>query len=191
MFEAKLIEDIVQNEIKEVILYPVTLAKFLLNMPKISSFFENNETDKFEIELENCQNCKSDLLCRKHTSISRIVNETGKVAYDLDTDTFLLKNEIWKAPKDDRKLKLVYCPHTKLMQGQPTSSKVKKVSFIVTKVTEEIYSSLVDKYSPRVVTFRSSSLSTVPLKFWINEDFTGIVYASSNLSSKIFLELNK
>ncbi len=176
-------------------IFPITLIKYLLNKDLILSFFEKVgqiEFDKIpsKIILDNkecpaCINNKNNgmnLLCRKHTSIQRILN-TDKVCYDIDTQIFLYMNEIFKMIDD--KLCIVYCPHPKLIQQNPsdikeklqlTSHKIKKISTIVTKLPEPV------QFSDKVYAqFNSNELSKRYIKCWFNNDFSLIIIPDDNI----------
>jgi len=155
-------------------IYPITIIKFLLNKRRILTFFQNAANEKFEIKAiytldntscEPCQLKKSEgILCRQHTSIDRVLN-AKTVAYDLDTQVYIYKNEIFKQVGD--KLVIVYCPHTKLITGEITDSKVRKVNPIT--IIDPKFTGL-PTYT--VKEFLSSQLMDQNLSCWFNNDFS-------------------
>lgn len=155
-------------------IYPITLIKFLLNKKRILTFFQNAANASFEIKAvytldnSNCEPCKEKLsegiLCRQHTSISRVLKATT-VAYDLDTQVFFHNNEIFKQVGD--RLVIVYCPHTKLITGEITDSKVRKVNPIT--IIDPNFTKLPDY---NVKEFLSSSLLDLNLTCWFNAEFS-------------------
>jgi hypothetical protein len=176
-------------------IFPITILKYLLNRDLILSFFEKVgqiEFDKIpskilldEKECPACINNKNNgmnLLCRKHTSIQRVLN-TDKVCYDIDTQTFLYMNEIFKMVDD--KLCIIYCPHPKLIQQNPadpkeklqlTSHKIKKISTIVTKLPSVV------QFSDKVYAqFSSNELLKMWIKCWFNDDFSLITVPDENI----------
>jgi len=174
-------------------IFPITILKYLLNRDLILSFFEKVgqiEFDKIpskilldEKECPSCINNKNNgmnLLCRKHTSIQRILN-TDKVCYDIDTQTFLYMNEIFKMVDD--KLCIIYCPHPKLIQQNPTDSKlqltshkIKKISTIVTKLPSVV------QFSDKVYAqFSSNELLKMWIKCWFNEEFSLVTVPDENI----------
>ena len=102
--------------------YPITIVKFLLNRRRILSYFERAADPDFEIRVtystkySECEICKEKepegILCRQHTSIDRVL-KTNNVLFDLDTNVFFYKNEVFRMVGD--RLVVVYCPHPKLL----------------------------------------------------------------------------
>lgn len=153
--------------------FPITLVKYLLNQDKILNFFnlinENNieENPSFinsdSSVCEACINNQRNMMCRKHTSIKRVMD--SKIAcFDEDTDIYLYMNEIFKRNND--RLAVIYAPHTKLIQGPITSYKVKKISSLITRVNDDV------KPFEKVYRFKSSELSTLYMKCWFNDEFS-------------------
>jgi len=154
-------------------IYPITLVKFLLNKRRILSYFNKATSDEikvtYKVDSSDCSICKEKasegFLCRQHTSIERVLS-TNEVAYDLDTQTYLYKNEIFRMVGD--KLVIVYCPHPKLITGEITDSKVRKINPITVvdptltglpqyeKIKEYLSTHLMDKY----------------LRCWFNNEFS-------------------
>ena len=115
--------------------YPITIAKFLLNKRKILSYFSKAADKDFEIrgvkysiDPSTCEVCKQKepegILCRQHTSINRVLT-ADVIAFDLDTNTCFYKNEIFRFIGN--RLVIVYCPHPKLIVDEITDSKVRKI----------------------------------------------------------------
>ena len=157
-------------------LYPITIVKFLLNRRKILSYFSKAAEENFEIRgtkyTTNWQDCKacqerkdSGIRCRQHTSIERVLN-AKKVAKDLDTNTFFYKNEIFRMVGN--KLVIVYCPHTKLIEGEITDEKVRKVSPIT---IDDPNLTTLPKYE-NVSTFLSNEHMNQQIKCWFNKQFS-------------------
>jgi len=155
--------------------YPITIIKFLLNRRRILSYFERAADPDFKIRMtyttehENCEVCKEkiteNILCRQHTSIERVLKTNG-VLFDLDTNVYFYKNEIFRMVGN--KLVIVYCPHPKLITGEITDSKVRKVNPIT--VVDENLTDL-PAYN-KVSEFISSSLMEQNMKCWFNYEFS-------------------
>ena len=156
-------------------IYPITIVKFLLNKKRILSYFKKATDENFEIRVKyfvdhsDCIPCKdkaSDgVLCRQHTSISRVLN-TNEVAYDLDTNVYFFKNEIFRMV--GKRLVIVDCPHPKLINGNITDSKVRKINPITIEDPE-----LTDlpQYG-KIKEFISSELLDQYLRCWFNNEFS-------------------
>ena len=155
--------------------YPITLVKFLLNKRRILSYFrkalENHSKIKMKYTIDNsdcdiCQKKKSqNILCRQHTSINRVLN-ADCVGYDIDTNIYFYKNEIFRMVNDNRMV-VVYCPHPKLITGDITDSKVRRINPITVEGVTEA------DFKPRVVKeFLSSELFDQNLKCWFNKVFS-------------------
>lgn len=155
--------------------YPITIIKFLLNRRRILSYFERAADPDFKIRVtyttdhNNCEVCKEKLsegiLCRQHTSIDRVLKTNG-VLFDLDTNVYFFKNEIFRMVGD--KMVIVYCPHPKLISGEITDSKVRKVNPI-TVIDENLTG--VPAYE-KVTEFISSGLMEQYMKCWFNYEFS-------------------
>jgi len=164
--------------------YPITLIKFLLNKRKILSYFNKAGTDKFQIrgyqykiDHSDCNFCKEkekiNVLCRQHTSIERILT-AKEVSLDLSTDTYFYKNEIFKFINN--KLIIVYCPHPKLIQGDITDSKVRKIS--PTTIIDPSLKEL-PKYD-KINQFNSDDLLSKNIKCWFNKNLSLVTYTIGN-----------
>lgn len=155
--------------------YPITIVKFLLNKRRILSYFkkalENDSKIKIKYKIDNhdCELCKrkieENMLCRQHTSINRVMN-ADMVAHDIDTNCYFYKNEIYRMVNDSRMV-IVYCPHPKLITGDITDSKVRRINPIT---VEEIIKG--DGKSKETKEFLSSELMDQNLKCWFNKEFS-------------------
>jgi hypothetical protein len=155
--------------------YPITIIKYLLNKRRILSYFSKAADENFELRVKysvdhtDCELCKQKesegVLCRQHTSIQRVLTAQN-VAYDLDTNTFLHQNEIFRMVKD--KLVIVYCPHPKLITGEVTDSKVRKINPIT---IEDPALKQLPEYV-KTCEFISSELMDQYLKCWFNNEFS-------------------
>jgi len=159
----------------EVEVYPITIVKFLLNKRRILSYFAKAADSSFElrgtryeVDPSNCDMCiskKSEgILCRQHTSIHRVL-EANNVAFDLDTQTYLYKNEIFRMV--GKRLVIVYCPHPKLITGEITDSKVRKINTITIEDDTLKFPTYQKKKE-----FISSDLLDQNMKCWFNPDFS-------------------
>ena len=156
-------------------IYPITLVKFLLNKRRIMNYFSKAADSDFKPkmtftinydECESCQNKKEEgILCRQHTSIERVLT-ANDVAYDLDTNTYLYQNEIYRMV--GKRLVVVYCPHPKLISGEITDSKVRKINPIT---VEDSNLEGVPQYG-RICEFLSSTLMDQFLSCWFNYEFS-------------------
>lgn len=156
----------------QVEVYPITLVKFLLNKQRILNYFKkatNKKLDvvKYTVDSSTCEACKQreNMLCRQHTSIQRVL-QADHIACDLDTNLYLYKNEIFRMVSD--RLVIVYCPHTKLIKGKITDSKVRKVMPIT--VEDETLTEL-PKYQ-NISYFISSELLDHFVRCWFNDKFS-------------------
>lgn len=156
-------------------IYPITLVKFLLNKRRIMSYF-SKAADKdfspkltFNLDYENCEVCQEkkveEILCRQHTSIERVLT-ADFVAFDLDTNTYLYQNEIYRMVGN--RLVIVYCPHPKLISGEITDSKVRKVNPIT---VEDPKLDGLPQYN-KICEFLSSTLMDQFLSCWFNNEFS-------------------
>ena len=156
--------------------YPITIVKFLLNKRRILSYFKKALEDdpriktKYKTNNEDCELCKrkmedNNMLCRQHTSIYRVMNANA-VAYDIDTNCYSYKNEIYRMVNDNRMV-IVYCPHPKLITGDITDSKVRRINPIT---VEDIVKG--DVKSRETKEFLSSELMDQNLKCWFNKEFS-------------------
>jgi len=155
--------------------YPITIIKFLLNKRRILSYFERAADEDFEIRVKHtvdhsdCAACKDKesegILCRQHTSIDRVLN-TNNVLLDIDTNTFFFKNEIFRMVGD--RLVIIYCPHPKLITGEITDKKVRKINPIT---IEDPALPGLPQYD-KVKEFMSVSLMEQNMTCWFNYEFT-------------------
>jgi len=170
-------------------IYPITIIKFLLNKRKILSYFSKAARDdfyikglKYKVDHIDCQICseKTDMLCRQHTSIERVLN-TNTVAFDLDTNVFFYKNEIFRMV--GKKLVIVYCPHPKLIVGKLTDEKVRKV--IPITIDDPQLSSLPNYKNVR--RFLSTELMEQNMKIWFNLEFNLVTIPEDRNTSNFCL----
>lgn len=165
--------------------FPITLIKYLLNRKKIINFFEKvQQTDiqnlpsYIDFDHNKCDACINNprkMLCRKHTSIERVMI-TNQACIDTDTGIHIYMNEIFQIIED--KLSIIYTPHTKLIQGQLTEYKIKKISTISTYKPENIlFDSRVD-----IIPFSSNKLMDMYIKCWFNDEFSLITIPEHNVS---------
>lgn len=174
--------------------YPITIVKFLLNRRRILSYFERAADPDFEIRMkydtdhESCEVCKekkSDgILCRQHTSIDRVL-KTNVVLFDLDTNVYFHKNEIFRMVGN--RLVIVYCPHPKLISGEITDSKVRKVNPIT--IEDSNLPGLPDY--EKICEFISSTIMEQNMKCWFNHEFSLITLPEDRNKSNWCLVPNK
>ena len=155
--------------------YPITVVKFLLNKRRILSYFSKAADEnfvlrvKYTVDNSDCPVCneKRDegILCRQHTSIDRVLNAKN-VAYDLDTNTYLFQNEIYRMVGN--RLVIVYCPHPKLITGEITDSKVRKINPIT---IEDANLTKLPPYE-KICEFISSELLDQYIRCWFNNEFS-------------------
>ncbi len=172
--------------------YPITFIKFLLNKRRILSYFAKAAQKNFEIKIKykidhnDCPACKEkesqDMLCRQHTSIQRVLNGDN-VAFDLDTNIYFYKNEIYRMVGN--KLVIIYCPHPKLISGEITDIKVKKINPITIENPELNF-----KYK-NICNFISSDLLNQNMSCWFNNEFTLVTIPKDHNGSKWCLIANK
>ena len=181
------IEYFLQN--KKVDVYPITLMKFLLNKSKILYYFslvEKKEGFKgsvYEVDNSQCPYCSNTLpdhkLCRQHFSINRIFSsQSFPILKDIDTGLMFYKNEIFKII--DNKLTIIYCPHTKLIIGDLTQDKVKRI-YPITVIDDKITT----LNFQNIIRFDSSVFSDKSASCWFDNQFT-IVANKTIVSSDYF-----
>lgn len=163
------------NEKLGIEIYPITIVKFLLNKKRILSYFTKAADKNFEIRVKysidhsDCLACKEKepegILCRQHTTIDRVLS-TNEVAHDLDTNTFFYKNEIFRMV--GKRLVIVYCPHPKLITGEITDSKVRKINPIT---IEDPELPGLPQYE-KIKEFISSDLLDQYMRCWFNHEFS-------------------
>jgi hypothetical protein len=174
--------------------FPITFIKFLLNKRRILSYFSKAADQTFEIRTkytvnhDQCPVCKEKepegFLCRQHTSIERVLN-ANSVAYDLDTNVYLYRNEIFRMVGN--KLVIVYCPHTRLITGDITDSKVRKINPIT--IEDETLTEL-PNYE-KICEFISSDLLDKHMKCWFNNEFSIVTLPEDRNGQKWCLVPNK
>lgn len=174
--------------------YPITIVKFLLNRRRILSYFERAADTEFEIRVKyttdhaSCDICKEKasegILCRQHTSIDRVLKTNG-VLFDLDTNVYFHKNEIFRMVGN--RLVIVYCPHPKLISGEVTDSKVRKVNPIT---VEDVNLKELPPYE-KVCEFISSGLMDQYMKCWFNHEFSIVTIPDDRNKSNWCLVPNK
>lgn len=156
-------------------IYPITIVKFLLNKRRILSYFKKATEENFEIRVKfkvdhsDCEVCKEKapdgVLCRQHTSIDRVL-KANAVALDLDTNTYFYKNEIFRMV--GKRLVIVYCPHPKLITGEISDSKVRKINPITIEDPELLELPPYEK----IKEFISSDLLDQNMRCWFNNEFS-------------------
>jgi hypothetical protein len=179
--------------------YPITILKFLLNKKRIISYFSKAADKNFQIRVKynldhsDCENCaekaSEGMLCRQHTSIDRVMT-ADSVAYDVDTNTYFFRNEIYRMVGN--RLVIVYCPHPKLISGEITDQKVRKVNPITieddtlhAKYFEELYK------NKNVQEFLSTDLLDRNMSCWFNKEFTIVTVPNGNYGSNWCLIANQ
>jgi len=155
--------------------YPITIVKFLLNKRRILSYFKKALEDdsrikmKYKIDNQDCELCKrkieDNIMCRQHTSIDRVL-KADMVAYDIDTNCYFYKNEIYRMVNNSRMV-IVYCPHPKLITGDITDSKVRRINPITVEGIIEG-----DLRTRKTKEFLSSELLDQNIKCWFNKEFS-------------------
>jgi len=159
----------------EVDVYAITLIKFLLNKRRIMFYFNKAADSKFELRGFNykvnqpdCKDCKdkskNGVLCRQHTSIDRVLN-ADKVLYDLDTNVYMYKNEIFRMV--GKRLVIIYCPHPTLIIPPITDEKVRRVKPIT--IEDPDFTKL-PKYNS--VHILSNDLISQHVKCWFSKEFS-------------------
>ena len=155
--------------------YPITIVKFLLNKRRILNYFERAAEQDFEIRVKytvdhsECEPCiekkPEGILCRQHTSIDRVL-KANTVAFDIDTNTYFYKNEIFRMVGN--RLVIIYCPHPKLITGDITDKKARKINPIT---IEDPNLTGLPQYD-HVKEFMSLSLMDQQMTCWFNYEFT-------------------
>ena len=173
--------------------YPITIIKFLLNKKKILSYFNNLITkdvtimrESVKINMDECEACKtkkeSGFLCRPHTSIQRVL-KCEDVAFDLDTNTYFYKNEIFRMVGD--KLAIIYCPHPKLLTEGLTDEKIRKFNTICVNETFD-FPEIKNRHD-----FLSTILLNQSMKCWFNDEFSIVTIPNGRNYSNYCLLPNK
>jgi hypothetical protein len=175
--------------------YPITLLKFILNRGQILRYFKKAQNPSFNkhfnIDSSDCAVCdhkKKDegVKCRPHTTIERMREINGGWMYDVDTQVFIYRNEIFKRVTNtngDELLVIVYCPHTKLISEKITDKKVRKLTPLTIKMDRE-FIELMDNLERQVPEsgfktncMSSDALMEETLGCWFNDVFTIIIHS--------------
>jgi len=173
--------------------YPITLMKFLLNRGKILFYFSKAAEKDFElrggnstINSDECEACKSKsgILCREHTSIDRVMT-ADRVLFDLDTNTYFYKNEIFRMVGN--RLVIIYCPHTKLIKGSIANDKVKKIKPLT--IENKDLTALPEYENTHQ--FLSTEMMNKNTKCWFNNQFSIISIPKDRESSDFCLIPNR
>jgi len=173
--------------------YPITLLKYILNRGQILRYFKKAKSPSFNrlfnIDSSNCKVCEfkrveEGVKCRPHTTIERLREMSDGWLYDVDAQTFIYRNEVFKHVKNSKGedlLVIVYCPHTKLISGKITDKKVRKLTPITIKMDREFVSIMnnLDEQTPtdgfRQNCISSDALMETKLGCWFNDEFTIII----------------
>lgn len=173
--------------------YPITLMKFLLSKGKVLFYFQKAADKSFElrggsstINPNECEVCKSKngILCREHTSIERVMT-ADRVLLDLDTNTYFYKNEIFRMVGN--RLVIIYCPHTRLIKGDISTDRVKKIKPLT--IENESLTKL-PNYD-NVSQFLSTELMNKNTKCWFNNQFSIVSIPKDRESSDFCLITNR
>ncbi len=162
--------------------YPITIVKFLLNKRRILNYFERaSEKDfqlkvKYSVDHSDCELCiqkkPEGILCRQHTSIDRVLN-ANEVLFDIDTNTYFFKNEIFRMVGN--RLVIIYCPHPKLITGEVSDMKARKINPITIE-DPDLHG--LPQYEG-VKEFMSVSLMEQHMTCWFNHEFTIVTLPDS------------
>jgi hypothetical protein len=170
--------------------YPITLLKFIMNRGQILRYFKKAQNPSFNkhfnIDSSDCAVCdhkrkEEGVKCRPHTTIERMREMNGGWLYDVDTEVFIYRNEVFKRVQNSQGkdiLIIVYCPHTKLISGKITDKKVRKLTPLTIKMDKEfkgIMSNLEKQipesdFSKNCIS--SDALMEEQLGCWFNDEFT-------------------
>jgi len=174
--------------------YPITIVKFLLNKRRILNYFENASQEDFRIpvkytvghsDCEICEQKKAEgILCRQHTSIDRVLN-ANTVLFDIDTSTYFVKNEIFRMVGN--RLVIIYCPHPKLITGDITDKKARKINPIT---IEDANLDGLPQYE-KIMEFMSLALMDQSMTCWFNYEFTLLTLPDSRDKSDWCLVPNR
>lgn len=189
----KVIKDqLYKNPVKD--LFPITICKYLMNRETILNFFnevKNNDNledlqsyiDSDHTKCNGCVNNSKNMLCRKHTSIERIMN-TKSISIDTDNDVYFFMNEIFKFVGNN-KLAIVYCPHTKLIYGTLSDYKIKKISMISTYKPQPFGDKKLN-----ISEFKSDDLMEMSIKCWFNDELS-LITIPNEKEQNFYLVPNK
>lgn len=175
--------------------YPITLLKYILNRGQIMRYFQKAQNPSFNkhfnIDSKGCEVCdhkkkEEGVKCRPHTTIDRMREMNGGWLYDVDTEVFIYRNEVFKRvqnAKGEDLLVIVYCPHTKLISGKITDKKVRKLTPLTIKMDQEFLDIMShveeripeDGFSKNCIS--SEALMETKLGCWFNDEFTIIIHS--------------
>lgn len=178
--------------------YPITLLKYILNRGQILRYFQKatspSFTKYFDLDYNNCSICNhkkesEGVMCRPHTTVERLRQLEDGFLYDIDTDVFIYRNEVFKRVQNSNGqdiLVVVYCPHTKLISGKITDKKVRKLTPLTIRMDNEL-KNIMDRLTQHIPKqfinmgektncFSSDALMDEWLGCWFNDEFTIIVY---------------
>jgi hypothetical protein len=130
---------------------------------------------------------KEGVKCRPHTTIERMREIKNGWLYDVDTETYLYRNEVFKRVRQSNGedlLVIVYCPHTKLISGKITDKKVRKLTPLTIKIDNRFKRelSIINKVAPEnfidgsTSCISSDALMEEKLGCWFNDEFHIIIY---------------
>ena len=176
----------------DVDVYPITIMKYILNRGKILYYFSKAKEPNFVVkgnfsyDPTNCEKCKIDKskICRDHTTIDRIFNSSNKIIRDLEMNVYLHMNEIFKVV--NKKLVVIYCPHTKLIGGDITRKKIKMIRPITFE--DERLTVLPEYGKQKDIMF--NKLLNEHMGCWFNNEFTIISIPRNNEESDFCLVPN-
>lgn len=175
--------------------YPITLLKFILNRGQILRYFKKAQNPSFnkhfKIDSAGCVVCDhkrkdEGVKCRPHTTIQRMREIYEGWLYDVDTDVFIYRNEVFKRitnTNGEDLLVIVYCPHTKLISGKITDKKVRKLTPLTIKMDNE-FINIINKLESQIpeIDFKTNCISSDALMeetlgCWFNDEFTIIIHS--------------
>jgi hypothetical protein len=177
--------------------YPITLLKFILNRGQIIRYFKKAKSPSFNKVFDSnpndCKVCEykrseEGVMCRPHTTIERLREMGSGWLYDVDTEAFIYRNEVFKHvvnAKGEDLLVVIYCPHTKLISGKITDKKVRKLTPLTIKMDREFIEKIgyLESEIPNDfanMTFKTNCISSDALMeerlgCWFNDEFTIVI----------------
>jgi len=178
----------------EVEVYPITIMKYLLNRGKILFYFSKAASKDFELrggsstinpeECELCSKKENGILCREHTSIKRVIS-ANNLLFDLDTNVFFFKNEIFRMV--GKRLVIIYCPHTKLIKGEISDEKVRKIKPLTIENKQLQH---LPEYK-NINNFLSTELMNKHMKCWFDDIFSIVSVPKDREESDFCLVTNR
>jgi len=160
--------------------YPITLLKFVLNEKRIMSFISKVSESTFEpkapfkIDNKDCERCKEQevsTMCRQHTSISRVMTARTIMKTIIDEKEIMFyRNEIFNIINDEL-MTIIYCPHPKLITGNITDAKVRKINIIIVK-DENIGKVFNKNNKTEFIDIDLNELKSQNISCWFNNQFT-------------------